>query len=238
MPEKILAILTQTRFPASRFEIEITETALISDIDAARVALTSLQNLGVRIALDDFGTGYSTLFHLSELRFNKLKIDQKLRHFARAGQRTLETGRRDHPTRIQSERTDDRGRHRDRRQSGLAIGPGVYVRSGLSVRARHAEGRSRSLHSEGRRAKPNAYCPGRADGARGAPQGSRARLTRWTTPGAGARFIDVEAKETRKSPRLRGGGMRTGKGHSSDGAAVRGSNRRLLRGPKGMLLLH
>ncbi len=76
MPEKILAVLTQTRFPANRLEIEITETALICDIGAARVALMSLQNLGVRIALDDFGTGYSTLYHLSELRFNKLKIDR------------------------------------------------------------------------------------------------------------------------------------------------------------------
>ena len=76
MPERILAILTETGFAPSRLEIEITETALVNDIDAARVALTSMQNLGVRVALDDFGTGYSSLYHLRELKFDKLKIDR------------------------------------------------------------------------------------------------------------------------------------------------------------------
>jgi diguanylate cyclase (GGDEF)-like protein len=76
MPERVLSVLSQTRFPAERLEVEVTETALINDIEAARVTLTSLQNLGVGIALDNFGTGYSILYHLSELRFNKLKIDR------------------------------------------------------------------------------------------------------------------------------------------------------------------
>ena len=75
-PEKILAVLTQTRFPASRLEVEITELALINDLEAARAALTSLQNLGVQVSLDDFGAGYSSLAHVSQLRFNKLKIDR------------------------------------------------------------------------------------------------------------------------------------------------------------------
>ena len=70
------AILTETGFAPSRLEIEITETALVNDLEAARVALKSLQNLGVRIALDDFGTGYSSLYHLRELQFDKLKIDR------------------------------------------------------------------------------------------------------------------------------------------------------------------
>ena len=69
-------ILTQTRFPPGRLEIEVTESALINDVEAARIALASLQALGVRIALDDFGTGYSSLFHLREFKFNKLKIDR------------------------------------------------------------------------------------------------------------------------------------------------------------------
>ncbi|WP_375407716.1 putative bifunctional diguanylate cyclase/phosphodiesterase [uncultured Methylobacterium sp.] len=76
MPEHVLAILTETGFAPSRLEIEITETALVNDLEAARVALKSLQNLGVRIALDDFGTGYSSLYHLRELKFDKLKIDR------------------------------------------------------------------------------------------------------------------------------------------------------------------
>jgi diguanylate cyclase (GGDEF)-like protein len=76
LPTRILAILTETGFAPSRLETEITEAALISDLDAARAILTSLQNLGVTIALDDFGTGYSSLYHVSELKFNKLKIDK------------------------------------------------------------------------------------------------------------------------------------------------------------------
>ncbi|HEX8417898.1 MAG TPA: EAL domain-containing protein [Methylobacterium sp.] len=76
MPQRILTILTETGFAPNRLEIEITETALVNDIEAARIALRSLQNLGVRIALDDFGTGYSSLYHLRELKFDKLKIDR------------------------------------------------------------------------------------------------------------------------------------------------------------------
>jgi diguanylate cyclase (GGDEF)-like protein len=76
LPVRILAILTETGFAPSRLEAEITESALINDLDAARSILTSLQNLGVTIALDDFGTGYSSLYHVSELKFNKLKIDK------------------------------------------------------------------------------------------------------------------------------------------------------------------
>jgi diguanylate cyclase (GGDEF)-like protein len=76
LPQRILAILTETGFPPSRLETEVTETAIINDLQAARSSLTSLQNIGVKIALDDFGTGYSSLYHLRELRFDKLKIDR------------------------------------------------------------------------------------------------------------------------------------------------------------------
>ncbi|GEO97692.1 hypothetical protein GCM10007887_00770 [Methylobacterium haplocladii] len=76
LAEQILAILNETGFPANRLEVEITESALIQDLEATRATLTSLQNLGVRVALDDFGTGYSSLYHLRELKFDKLKIDR------------------------------------------------------------------------------------------------------------------------------------------------------------------
>ncbi|KAB1074259.1 putative bifunctional diguanylate cyclase/phosphodiesterase [Methylobacterium planeticum] len=76
LSERILAILNETGLAPNRLEVEITETALVQDLEAARTTLTSLQNLGVRIALDDFGTGYSSLYHLRELKFDKLKIDR------------------------------------------------------------------------------------------------------------------------------------------------------------------
>ena len=76
LPQRLLAILTETGFPAGRLEVEITENALVADLDTARGVLAALQNVGVRIALDDFGTGYSSLHHLRELKLDKIKIDR------------------------------------------------------------------------------------------------------------------------------------------------------------------
>ena len=59
-----------------RLEIEVTETALIEEKDAATKILSGLAGQGVGIALDDFGTGYSSLSYLHALPFSKLKIDR------------------------------------------------------------------------------------------------------------------------------------------------------------------
>jgi diguanylate cyclase (GGDEF)-like protein len=75
-PEKVLRTLRETGFPAQRLEIEVTESAMIGDIQRAKSSLMSLKNQGVRIALDDFGTGYSSLFLLRALPIDKLKIDR------------------------------------------------------------------------------------------------------------------------------------------------------------------
>lgn len=56
--------------------VEITESVLIADIDAAAARLSELSALGVSIALDDFGTGYSSLSYLQRLPFDILKIDK------------------------------------------------------------------------------------------------------------------------------------------------------------------
>jgi predicted signal transduction protein with EAL and GGDEF domain len=76
LPMKVLAILNETGFSPQRLEIEVTETALITDLSAARAVLVALQAIGIKISLDDFGTGYSSLYHLRELRFDKIKIDR------------------------------------------------------------------------------------------------------------------------------------------------------------------
>jgi predicted signal transduction protein with EAL and GGDEF domain len=76
LPTRVLTILKQEGFAPSRLDIEITESALVSDIETARMTLTTLQGLGIKISLDDFGTGYSSLYHLRELKFDKVKIDR------------------------------------------------------------------------------------------------------------------------------------------------------------------
>jgi EAL domain-containing protein (putative c-di-GMP-specific phosphodiesterase class I) len=55
--------------------LEVTESALLTDVDAAARVLTDLSAGGVRIALDDFGTGYSSLTHLHQLPVHVLKTD-------------------------------------------------------------------------------------------------------------------------------------------------------------------
>lgn len=60
----------------ARLELEITETAVMKDIDAARVLLEDLSALGFKIALDDFGSGYSSFEYLDQLPLNKVKIDK------------------------------------------------------------------------------------------------------------------------------------------------------------------
>ncbi|MCR6635443.1 EAL domain-containing protein [Devosia sp.] len=68
--------LEESGLPAARLEIEVTETTVIEERDAAAAALLKLCKQGVGVALDDFGTGYSSLSYLSALPFTKLKIDR------------------------------------------------------------------------------------------------------------------------------------------------------------------
>lgn len=56
--------------------LELTETAVIEDLDLAISTLRQLRDLGVTIAVDDFGTGYASLSVLRELPVDRLKIDQ------------------------------------------------------------------------------------------------------------------------------------------------------------------
>lgn len=70
------AELERTGVPASRLVVEITESAIIEDLDRTRRIVDELSRMGLRIALDDFGTGYSSLSHVHTFPLNQLKIDR------------------------------------------------------------------------------------------------------------------------------------------------------------------
>jgi diguanylate cyclase (GGDEF)-like protein len=72
----ILTILADSGFDPHRLELEITETALVDNLDMAQRTIDQLRQAGVRIALDDFGTGYATLGQLQKLHLDKIKIDR------------------------------------------------------------------------------------------------------------------------------------------------------------------
>jgi diguanylate cyclase (GGDEF)-like protein len=74
--QKLLKLLVKHNFPASRLDIEITESCLHENIGMVRSMITSLRNQGVHVSLDDFGTGYSSLSQLRSLPFDRLKIDR------------------------------------------------------------------------------------------------------------------------------------------------------------------
>jgi diguanylate cyclase (GGDEF)-like protein len=73
---RLLAIMLRAGLPPSRMEIEVTETALVADLEAAQEVLGALRIAGVSIALDDFGTGYASILHLRNFQFDVIKIDK------------------------------------------------------------------------------------------------------------------------------------------------------------------
>ncbi|MCJ2134259.1 EAL domain-containing protein [Methylobacterium sp. J-026] len=76
LPERVLAILTETGLSPDRLELEVTESLIIDDTARAQSILRRLKEFGIRIAIDDFGTGYSSLAALQAFPFDKIKIDR------------------------------------------------------------------------------------------------------------------------------------------------------------------
>ena len=77
--------LAAHRVDPARIVIEVTETAVLSLVNSARVALASLRELGVGIHLDDFGTGYSSISVLRDLPVTGVKLDLRFVHDLTAG---------------------------------------------------------------------------------------------------------------------------------------------------------
>ncbi|WP_341677237.1 EAL domain-containing protein [Niveibacterium sp. SC-1] len=74
--ETVAQALADYDIPPDRLELELTESVIVRDADAALREMQRLKELGVSIALDDFGTGYSSLSYLSRLPIDLVKIDR------------------------------------------------------------------------------------------------------------------------------------------------------------------
>jgi EAL domain-containing protein (putative c-di-GMP-specific phosphodiesterase class I) len=75
-PDLLHEVLEKTGFPSDRLELEVTESAVMHDIDIVAARLNALRSMGISMAIDDFGTGYSSLSYLRTLPIDSLKIDR------------------------------------------------------------------------------------------------------------------------------------------------------------------
>lgn len=74
--DEVATVLADTALAPHLLVLEITESVVLDDVDAAASALQGLRDLGARVAIDDFGTGYSSLSYLARLPVDILKIDK------------------------------------------------------------------------------------------------------------------------------------------------------------------
>jgi diguanylate cyclase (GGDEF)-like protein len=74
--EDLRRVLLELGLKPAQLEVEVTESALMQDLDMTREQLSQLRALGVKIAIDDFGTGYSSLAYLRHFELDTLKIDR------------------------------------------------------------------------------------------------------------------------------------------------------------------
>jgi diguanylate cyclase (GGDEF)-like protein len=73
--ERLSAILAEAGIAARYLELEVTETAIMADLEGAVQQLHELRRIGAHIAIDDFGTGYSSLSYVKRFAADTLKID-------------------------------------------------------------------------------------------------------------------------------------------------------------------
>jgi diguanylate cyclase (GGDEF)-like protein len=72
----IARVLRETGLEAKSLELEITESAVINNVERMITTLGELKEMGIHLAMDDFGSGYASLYYLKQFPFDKLKIDR------------------------------------------------------------------------------------------------------------------------------------------------------------------
>ena len=76
LPELIARALATWSIPPDHLTIEVTESAIMVDVERSLQVMQELKELTVRLSVDDFGTGYSSLAYLRRMPLNELKIDK------------------------------------------------------------------------------------------------------------------------------------------------------------------
>ncbi len=76
LPEQLIVMLDNNKLEASMLTLEVTESALVSELVTSLDILTRLRMKGVELSIDDFGTGHSSLSQLYRVPFTELKVDQ------------------------------------------------------------------------------------------------------------------------------------------------------------------
>jgi diguanylate cyclase (GGDEF)-like protein/PAS domain S-box-containing protein len=130
---RIIALLAEADVPASRFEIEVTETVFLGrQTEEAAAILREFHKAGISIALDDFGTGFASLTHLKQFPVDHIKIDQSF-------VRNLETDKddaaivaavvslgRNMGLQITAEGVENAGQAKRLREAGCDFGQGYF----------------------------------------------------------------------------------------------------------------
>jgi diguanylate cyclase len=170
----VAAVIEKTGLDPSWLHLEVTETAVIADLDAACVHLEAIKTLGVRIAIDDFGTGYSSLAYLHKLPVDVVKIDRSFvaslgdpGHAGAIANLVAEVAHRLDITSL-AEGVEIRDQVSRLRALGCELAQGFYFARPLDADAmQHLLARQQRDTSTTRRSRPVANADGRVRGLRG-----------------------------------------------------------------------
>lgn len=75
-PRRVAELLERSGMSASSLELEVTESAMLANPTRAKMVMSELSELGIRLSIDDFGTGFSSLAYLRQLPVDEIKIDR------------------------------------------------------------------------------------------------------------------------------------------------------------------